>query len=159
VGLAEVGDGGVVEGPPGTCAVADLVEPGSELGVGAGGPQPSGELDGGGMGSAVLDDALAAGDDHLVGGAGVPADPDAGLGQVGLGEQGDVGDEGPQQPLAVPGRGGRRVPQARHVGGEGLELGPGRQGRDGGLRLGQGLVGLGQGRQTRLPAGLQAAGH
>ena len=59
---------------------------------------------------------------ELAGGAGVPADPDAYLVRSLLGEQGDIGDQGAQQPLAVPGAGGRRVPQGGQVSGEFLQL-------------------------------------
>ena len=61
---------------------------------------------------------------ELVGGAGVPADPDPGYAGVGLREQGDVGDEGAQQPFAVFAAGGGCVPEAGQVGGELLQLGP-----------------------------------
>ena len=44
--------------------------------------EPAGQLDGAAVGPAVLGDVLAAGHDQLVGGAGVPADPDPGLGEV-----------------------------------------------------------------------------
>ena len=89
---------------------------------------------------------LATGDDDLVGGAGVPADPDACLGEVGFGQQGDIGDEGAQQPFAVPGGGGGGVPQAGHVCGERFEFGPGRA-VPGAQRLG-----LGEGSSRRRPA-------
>ena len=67
-----------------------------------------------------------AGDGEFVGGAGVPADPDPDLGPVGLGQHGDVGDQGAQQPFAVLVAGGRRVPEGGQVGGEFLQLGPAR---------------------------------
>ena len=63
--------------------------------------------------------------DKYVGGAGVPADPDPDLGLVGLGEQGDVGDQGAEQPFAVPGAGSR----ARSTGRAGQQrVSPGRPG-------------------------------
>jgi hypothetical protein len=99
-----------------------------------------------------------AGQAELVGGAGVPADPDPDLGLVGFGQYGDVGDQGAQQPLAVLVAGGRVVPEGGQVGGEFLQLGPAGQRRQrvaGGL---QRLPGLGQGGEPGLPAGLQAAG-
>ena len=51
------------------------------------------------------------------------------------------------------------MPQGRHVGGEGFELGPGWQRWHGGLRwVGERLLGLGEGGQTLLPAGFEVAG-
>src|SRR6266542_2769174 len=100
----------------------------------------------------------SAGHPELVGGAGVPADPDPDLGLVGFGQYGDVGDQGAQQPLAVLAAGGRGVPQPGQVGGEFFQLGPARQRRQrfgGGL---QRLLGLGEGGEPGLPAGFQAAG-
>ena len=95
---------------------------------------------------------------ELVGSAGVPADPDPCLARVGFGQQGDIGDEGAQQPLAVFAAGGRRVPECGQVRGEFLQLGPAGQRRKqaaGGL---QGLLGLGEGGEPALPAGFQGAG-
>src|ERR1019366_2043068 len=48
----------------------------------------------------------------------VPADPDPSFAAVGFGQQGDVGDQGAQQPLAVLGGGGAGVPGGAQVGGE-----------------------------------------
>ena len=95
---------------------------------------------------------------ELVGGAGVPADPDPDFGLVGFGQQGDVGDQGAQQPLAVFTAGRRGMPQPGQVGGEFLQLGPAGQRRQ---RLGSGLQrlpGLGEGGEPGFPAGFQAAG-
>ena len=96
--------------------------------------------------------------DKFVGGAGVPADPDAHLAGSLLGEQGDVGDQGAQQPFAVLGAGGGRVPERGQVSGEFLQLRPAGQRRQrvpGGLKR---LPGLGEGGEPGLPAGLQGAG-
>ena len=134
------------------------VEPGDQLVVAGGRAELADQLDGGGgrtPGGAGVDGPV---DGELVGGAGVPADPDPDLGPVGLGQQGDVGDQGAQQPLAVPGAGGGRVPQGGQVSGEFLQLGPAGQRRQrvlGGL---QRLLGLGEGGEPGLPAGLQGAG-
>lgn len=108
---AQVADRGGIEDPARSGQVAGDVELVGELGVGVGGAEPSDELNGGGVGAAPLGDAHGSGDDELVAGAGVPADPDPGLGQIRLGKQGDIGDKGAQEPLAVPGSGGGRVPQ------------------------------------------------
>ena len=93
----------------------------------------------------------------LVGGAGVPADPDPDLGPVGLGEHGDVGDQGAQQPFAVPRGGGVGVPEPGQVADQGLQVGPGGQ-RWGGVAGGrQRRLGLGEGGQAGLPAGFEGA--
>ena len=84
--------------------------------------------------------------------------PDSGFALVGHGQQGDIRDQGAQQPLAVLGAGGRGAPQAGQVSGDFLQVSPVRQRRQrftGGL---QRLLGLGQGGEPGLPAGLQAAG-
>ena len=60
------------------------------------------QIDGGILGPPVLGDRLTAGDHELVGCTGVPADANAGLCEVGFSQQGDVGDEGAQQTLAIP---------------------------------------------------------
>ena len=117
----------------------------------------AGEVDGGGVGVAVLGDVLAAGDDDLVGGAGVPADPDAGFGEVGFGQQGDIGDESPQQPFAVPGE----VVGACHSAVMSA-VSASSSAREGsgwqrGVGLGQRLFGLGERREALLPAGFEAA--
>jgi hypothetical protein len=94
---------------------------------------------------------------QLVGGAGVPADPDPDLGLVGLGQRGDIGDQGAQQPLAVLVAGGGGIPQPGQVGGDLLQLRPAWQRRQ---RLGvqQCLLGLGEGGEPGFPAGFQRAG-
>ena len=77
---------------------------------------------------------------------------------VGLGQHGDVGDQGAQQPFAVPGAGGRRVPQGGQVSGEFLQVVPAGQRRQrvlGGL---QRLLGFSEGGEPGLPSGLQGAG-
>ena len=112
--VAHVGDGGAVEGPSGAGDISSRVEPLGELAIGEL-AQTAGHLDGGGIGVSIFGDVLAAGDDQLVGGAGVPADPDTGLGVVDLGQQSDIGDEGAQQAFAVPGGGAGSVPEASDV--------------------------------------------
>jgi hypothetical protein len=52
-----------------------------------------------------------AGNGQFVGGAGVPAHPDPHGLRVRLGQQGAIGDQATQQPLAVAGAGGLGVPQ------------------------------------------------
>src|SRR5260370_1214581 len=92
------------------------------------------------------------------GGAGVPADPDPYFAAVRRGEQGDVGDQGAQQPFAVPGAGGGRIPQGGQVSGEFLQVVPAGQRRQrvlGGLER---LLSLGEGGEPGLPAGLQGTG-
>src|SRR3954451_24939081 len=93
----------------------------------------------------------------LVGGAGVPADPDPDSGSVGLREQGDVGDQGAQQPFAVARGGGLGVPEPGQVAGQGLQVGPGGQWWGGVVEGLQRRFGLGQGGQAGLPAGLEGA--
>jgi hypothetical protein len=73
--------------------------------------------------------SLIRGSYKLVGGADVPADPDPYFAAIGLGQHGDVGDQGAQQPFAVPGAGGRRVPQGGQVSGEFLQVAPAGQRR------------------------------
>ena len=80
------------------------------------------------------------------------------LALVGLGQHGDVGDQGAQQPFAVPGAGGGRVPQGGQVSGEFLQVVPAGQRRQrvpGGL---QRLLGFGQGGEPGLPPCLQGPG-
>src|ERR1019366_3941448 len=123
VGVADPLDRIDVEWPAVACAVPGGVQPGDQLVVAGGRPEPSDQIDGGGRrapGGAGVDGPAGG---ELVGGAGVPADPDPYLGAVGLGEQGDVGDQGAQQPFAVLVAGGGRVPQGGQVGGEFLQLG------------------------------------
>src|ERR1019366_1481850 len=125
---------------------------------GRGGAEPADHLDRRGRaapGGAGVD---GAGHAELVGGAGVPADPDPYPGLVGLGQQGDVGDQGAQQPLAVLVAGGRGMPQARQVGGEFLQVSLAGQRRQRGGGSLERLPGLGQGGEPGLPAGFQAAG-
>ena len=123
------------------------------------GADPAGELDRGRIGGAQLDGVLAPGDQELLGGPGLPAQPDGRSGGIlgGRGE-GHVAEQGAQQALAVLVAGGRGGPQGGQVGdgsrqlvGAG-ELGPG--GRLGGQRG----LGLGEVGEPGLPPGLQAAG-
>src|ERR1039458_7884065 len=139
-------------------AVPGGIEPGDQLVVAGGRPELFNELDGGGRrapGGAGVDGPVGG---EFAGGAGVPADPDAYLVRSLLGEQGDVGDQGAQQPFAVPGAGGGRVPQGGQVSGEFLQILPAGQRRQrvlGGL---QRLLSLGQGGEPGLPADLQGTG-
>jgi hypothetical protein len=61
-------------------------------------------------------------DRDLVGGAGVPVDPDPRLVLIGFSEQGDIGDHVAQQPFTVLMAGGGRVPEPGQVAGEFLQL-------------------------------------
>ena len=125
VGVADPLDRIDVEWPAVASAVPGGVQPGDQLVVAGGRPEPFDELDRGGrgaLGGAGVDGPVGG---ELVGGAGVPADPDPYFVAVVLGEHGDVGDQGAQQPFAVPGAGGRRVPEGGQVSGEFLQLSPG----------------------------------
>ena len=77
---------------------------------------------------------------------------------VGLGQHADVGDQGAQQPFAVPGAGGRRVPQGGQVSGEFLQVVPAGQRRQRVLGGHQRLLGFSQGGKPGLPPRLQGAG-
>jgi len=83
----------------------------------------------------------------------VPADPDPDYAAVRLRGQGDVGDQGAQQPLAVLVAGGRGVPEPGEVGGEFLQLDGAGQRRQRVLGCGQGLLGVGEGGELGLPTG------
>jgi hypothetical protein len=89
----------------------------------------------------------------------VPADPDARLGEIRRGQQGDIRDQRAQQPLAIPRRSGRCVPQGSDVGGEGFELGARRQNGSCSLHLRECLLGFSQDDQPRFPAGFEVACH
>lgn len=95
---------------------------------------------------------------ELVGGAGVPADPDPGYAGVGLGEQGDVGDEGAQQPFAVTRLGVGVVPEPGQVRGEGEQRVAFGQRRPGGSGGGQGGFGVGECGELGFPFAFQGAG-
>src|SRR6266568_1911435 len=158
VGVADPLDRIDVEWPAVAGAVPGGIEPGDQLGVAGGRPEPSDQFDGGGRGSPGGAGVGGPVDGELVGGAGVPADPDPCFAAVGVGQHGDVGDQGAQQPFAVPGAGGGRVPQGGQVSGEFLQVVPAGQRRQrvlGGLQC---LPGFGQGGEPGLPAGLQGAG-
>ena len=127
VGVADPLDGIDVErAAVRRCGQPGGVEQGDQLVVAGDRAEPADQLDGRGRACAAGPGGQGPVDDELVGGAGVPADPDPDLGPVGLGQQGDVGDQGAQQPLAVRGAGGGRVPQGGQVGGEFLQARPGR---------------------------------
>ena len=136
--------GVVVEDPAGTSEIAGVIEHLGKVSVGQIGVT-TGQVDRCWIGATVLGDPQTSGGDDLVCGAGVPQDPDASLCQVGLGQQGDIRDEGAQEPFAVSWRGGGRVPQRGHVAGEGFELGASGQFRSGSHLDGKSLLSLGEG--------------
>src|SRR5574342_570700 len=157
--VAQVGGGDRVEGLPGAGAVPGLVERCGQGGVVQAGADAAGEFDRGRVGAAQLDGVAAPGDRELLAGPGSEPQPDRQLGGVHLGWcEGDVSDQGTQQPLAVLVAGGFGCPQRGQVGhGGGQLVGAGQLGLGVGL-CGQGRVGLGQFGQRGLPPGLQAAG-
>src|SRR6266487_1071806 len=157
VDVAEPAHGLDVERSPAAGQVAGLVQLVGQLGVGSLGAEPPQQLDHAVWGAPRLDGGGAAAGEELLGSARVPADADAELGPVGLGQHGDVSDQRAKHPLAVLGRGRRRVPQPREVAGQRVELGG--FGERGELRLGggQGLFGFGLRDELGFPAGLQAA--
>jgi hypothetical protein len=120
-----------------------------ELGAGVGGAVAAHQLQRGSRGAA----GAGASDGQLLGGASVPAHPDPHGVQVGLWQQGDVGDEGAQQALAVAWAGGLRVPQPGQVHGEGLQRVGGRQGWLGRLRGRKRRFRLDERGQLGLPIG------
>jgi hypothetical protein len=95
---------------------------------------------------------------QLVGGAGVPADPDPDAVVVHSGQQGDVSDQAAQQPFAAAVAGGGAVPQPWQVSGQGAQGVLLWRGCGGGLCGGQRGFGVGELGQLGLPAALQAAG-
>ena len=145
---------GLVERLSGACEVAGVVEVVGELRVGVRGPELVQDVADGGRARV----AGGAGAQHgqLVTGAGAPVDPDAEVGLVGSEGQGDVGDEGAQQPLAVAVRGRRCGPQAREVAGERFDVGARRRRGLTGL-AGEFGVGVGELAEFGFPAGLEAA--
>jgi hypothetical protein len=145
-----------VEGSAVTGAQTGGVEVVDQVVVGHGRAEPFDHLDGRWWGALGGAGQQRPGHRHLVGGAGLPADPDADLVAVGLGEQGDVADQRAQQPFAVLLAGGGRVPELGQVGGQSLQVGSAGQRRQrlvGGRQRG---LGLGQRGEFGLPAGLQA---
>ena len=84
--------------------------------------QAADHIDRAGVGVAPLLNLLIPGHDKLVGGAGMPADPDAGLADVGFWQQADISNEGAQQPFAVPGGSAGGMPEAGDITGECLEF-------------------------------------
>src|SRR5206468_4104393 len=100
-------DGLDVEGAACAGAVSVPGEDGDEVVVAGGRAEAADQLGGRGRRGGRDSARAGPGDDELVRGPGVPADPDPGLGPVGLGQQRDVSDQGAQQPLAVTGGGGR----------------------------------------------------
>ena len=115
--VPQVGGGDAVEGLAGAGAVPGVVERGGQGVVVQDGADAAGELDRGGIGGAQLDGVLAAGDLDLLACAGFPAQPDAqARGVAGGGGEGDVAEQGAQQPLAVLVAGGRGRPQGGQIG-------------------------------------------
>lgn len=94
-----------------------LVERGGQGGVvqaRAGAPS---ERDRGGVGGAQPDGVTPTSDGELVVGAGFPAQPHGQLCGIGLGRgDGDIGEQGAQQALAVFVAGGLGRPQHRQIG-------------------------------------------
>ena len=145
-------------GRPWPCGQPCGIEPGGQLGGCGGGAEPFDQLDAGDglrravpgwTGLSTVSSSVAPVCQRI---------PIRDLAGVGLGQHGDVGDQGAEQPFAVPGAGGRRVPEAGQVSGEFLQLSPARQGRQrvlGGL---QRLLGFSQCGEPGLPAGFQGAG-
>src|SRR6266566_5220206 len=101
VGVADPLDGLDVEGAAVAGGQPVGVEPADQLVVAGGRSELPGELDRSGRGAPGRAGVDGPAGDKFVGGAGVPADPDAHLAGLLLGEQGDVGDQGAQQPFAV----------------------------------------------------------
>ena len=130
VGTAQDADRSGIEGPASPREVTRGVQLPCQHGVLARRPEPSRELHGGRSGPTRFADLRDALGDELVGAARVPSDADRDLGRVGIGEDSDVGDKGPEQAFAVAvARSGGR-PERGQVGYGGFELRP----------LGNGLV-------------------
>src|ERR1019366_2421474 len=110
-GVADPLDRIDVERPAVAGEVPGGIQPGDQLVVAGARPEPLDKLDGGGRGAPGGAGVDGPGGGELVGGAGVPADPDPYFAAVRFGQQGDVGDQGAQQPLAVLGGGGAGVPE------------------------------------------------
>ena len=129
VGVADPLDGLDVERPAVAGDKPGGIELPSQFGGGHDGAELADHLDG--RGRAALAGAGMDGPGHaqFVGGAGVPADPDPHFGLLGFGQQGDVGDQRAQQPLAVLAAGGRGVPERGQVGGELFQVSPAGQRR------------------------------
>src|ERR1017187_119784 len=128
-GVADPLDRIDVERPAVAGEVPGGIQPGDRLVVAGARPEPLDKLDGGGRGAPGGAGVDGPGGGELVGGAGVPADPDPYFAAVRFGQQGDVGDQGAQQPLAVLGGGGAGVPEGGQVGGEFLQVSPAGQRR------------------------------
>src|ERR1700756_4716900 len=111
VGVADPLHGLDVERRSGAGGVPGGVEPFGQFGGRGGGSQADHHVDGGRRAAFGGAGVGSTRDGDVVGGAGVPADPDPHLADVGFGEQGDVGDEGAQQPFTVLVAGGGTVPE------------------------------------------------
>src|SRR5712691_9887274 len=158
VGVTDPLDGFDVERAARAGAVSALGEQSDQVGVAGDGTEFADQPGGRGRRGGRYPGGAGPVDDDLVGGSGVPADPDPGLGPVGFGQQGDVGDQGAQQPLAVARGGGGGVPQRRQVSGEFFQAGPVRQRWQGVLGGLQGLPGVGERGEPGFPPGFQGAG-
>src|ERR1039457_5194606 len=88
VGVADPLDRLDVEWPAVAGAVPGGIEPGDQLVVAGGRPEPFDQLDGGGRGSPGGAGVGGPVDGELVGGAGVPADPDPCFAADGAGQHG-----------------------------------------------------------------------
>src|SRR5712691_6980761 len=124
VGVADPLDGFDIERAARAGEVSALGEHGDQVGVARDGTEFADQPGGGAGRGRGHSGGSGTVDDQLVGGAGVPADPDPGLAPAGFGQQGDVGDQGAQQALTVAGGSGRSVPQRGQVGGGFLRAGP-----------------------------------
>jgi len=134
--------------------VACLVKRRGEVLVVHGGPELPGEADGGWAGPEVL---IALGEEFF-GGSGLPAQPDPQLVRIAGWHEGDVAEEGAQQPFAVLVAGGGRVPQAGQACcGFGELAGFGERGLFA-EQGGQGGLGAGQLGEPRFPAGFEGTG-
>ena len=133
--------------------MACLVKRRGEVLVVHGGPELPGEADGGWAGPEVL---IALGEEFF-GGSRVPAQSDPELVRIAGWHEGDVAEEGAQQPFAVLVAGGR-VPQAGQACcGFGELAGFGERGLFAELG-GQGGLGAGQLGEPCFPAGFEGAG-
>ncbi|MEH6379004.1 hypothetical protein V7793_32390, partial [Streptomyces sp. KLMMK] len=88
----------------------------------------------------------------------MPAHRDADVAEFVVGQQDHVADHRSQEAFAVFRAGGRGVPEAGQVGGEGLDLGAAGQRRAGLTDVDELGLGLGQGGELLLPSVLEGAG-
>src|SRR5712691_1244284 len=155
-GVTDPLDGLDIERPAVACGQPGCVQVPDQVVVAGGRAEAGDELDRGirgAPGRARMDGPSGG---ELVGGAGVPADADAHLVGPLLGEQGDVGDQGAQQPFAVFGAGSRGVPEGGQVGGEFLQLRVAGQWRQRVVSGFECVLSFGESGEFRLPPCLQA---